>query len=650
MIAFGQAIPYKETQLGAVEIHGYPKRCAPRVHGAQLCYAARRLEAKTWEAIGVSKPRGERGRRPRVRTSRPQHAGYPYRRCWYAYALALVVACLIGFGLREALVRFPRGLLTDDAYFYAQIAYNLADQGISSFDGVHVTDGYHLLWTWLLSGLSWVVGLFTTARDIHLSAMVSLYLFVGAVIGCRFGRSLPMVLLFSLLAVVPKMLMETTLLALLVLMLAEELFEQGPAQARAAEARPSPARSSQRRHAWAGRVRMLLLTILIPVTRIDAVLFPLILAAGLWIRGPMGWRNRFTTATSTATTVATVVAGVVAGCSAQLLANRAIAGHWLSVSATLKAGVFGDPGAVAANLQANLSGHYWGGLVAFVSFVAVLLLAVAVVNGWAFRARVGREITRSANASETRETTPETSQEMTRETARQNAGWDRFSLKTLIIAAVAYVGFHLLANNTMRYWYYVPSLCLLIFALQEAAPARSWAGRLLRVGWIVLAAGLMAKYAADSHLRGDEIAHARSFVCELREAVPEDELIFQIDGTGYVGFMSGRRVVNGDGLVHTHAYARRLLANRLAGYPREEDIGYLVTSEYPRGDTLIAHHGLIVTRDQVETLIAPPGALARLTAFGLHRFRDRDAAPPPAHRATERMAPDATGRADRARP
>ncbi len=582
----------------------------------------------------MSKPRGERGGRPRVRTGRTQHAGYPYRRCWYAYALALVVACLIGFGLREALVRFPRGLLTDDAYFYAQIAYNLADQGISSFDGVHVTDGYHLLWTWLLSGLSWVVGLFTSARDIHLSAMIGLYLFVGAVIGCRFGRSLAMVLLFSLVAVVPKMLMETTLLALLVLMLAEELFEQSPAQAHAAEAgsspaRPSPAWPSQRRHVWAGAVRVLVLTVLIPLTRIDAMLFPLILAAGFWMRGSMDWRNPFATASSTtasSTTAtsaagATVVAGVVAGCGAQLLANRAIAGHWLSVSATLKAGVFGDPRAVASNLQANLSGHYWGGLVAFLLFVAVLLLAVAVVNGWAFRARVGREITRSVNASETREIT----REITRENTREKAGWDRFALKTLLVAAAAYVGFHLLANNTMRYWYYVPSLCLLIFALQEAAPARSWAGRLVRVGWIVLAAGLMAKYAADSHLRGDEIAHARSFVRELREAVPEDELIFQIDGTGYVGFVSGRRVVSGDGLVNSHAYARRLLANRLAGYPREENIGYLVTSEYPRGDTLIAHHGLVVTRDQVETLITPPGGLARLTAFGLHRFCERAA-------------------------
>lgn len=506
--------------------------------------------------------------------------GYPYRRSWAAHAAALAAALLIGFGLREAVVRFPRGLLTDDAYFCAKIAYNLAQHGISSFDGVHVTDGYHLLWTWMLSGLSWVMGLVTADRAVHLSAMISLYLFLGAGIGLRFGRSWPAVLLFGLLAVAPKMLMETTLLALLALMLAEELLGRP-----AGRARPG---------------RIVLLTFLIPLARIDGVLFPLILAAGVAFRRPAGRRVALATG-----------AGTVAGTAAQLLANHAIAGHWWSVSAALKAGELGSLGEfaslgalgsmralganVATNLGTNLSGHYWGGLVAFVCFGVVLLLAAAAVRGMPAGAR---------------------------------APWDRGSLVTLLVASGGYVGLHLVANETMRYWYYVPSLYLLGFALQEAAPSSRWAGRMLRVGWIVLVAGILGKYAADSHLRREEIAHARTFTEQLRQIVPEQALIFQVDGTGYTGFVSGRRVVSGDGLVNTHDYARRLEANGLGGYLREEAIGYLVTTEYPRGDTLLAHHGLIVTRQRAETLIAPPPGLARLTAFGLHRLRDPRARDP----------------------
>ena len=39
----------------------------------------------------------------------------------------------------------------DDFFYYAQIARNLAQHGISSFDGIHLTNGYHPLWLLLLT-------------------------------------------------------------------------------------------------------------------------------------------------------------------------------------------------------------------------------------------------------------------------------------------------------------------------------------------------------------------------------------------------------------------------------------------------------------------------------------------------------------------
>ena len=45
-----------------------------------------------------------------------------------------------------ALPYFPNGLFEDDAYFYLQIARNIAEGQGSTFDGIATTNGYHPLW------------------------------------------------------------------------------------------------------------------------------------------------------------------------------------------------------------------------------------------------------------------------------------------------------------------------------------------------------------------------------------------------------------------------------------------------------------------------------------------------------------------------
>ena len=52
---------------------------------------------------------------------------------------------------------FPNLFLEDDAYFYLQIAWNIGTGHGSTFDGLTITNGYHLLWMGLLSVLAWVV-------------------------------------------------------------------------------------------------------------------------------------------------------------------------------------------------------------------------------------------------------------------------------------------------------------------------------------------------------------------------------------------------------------------------------------------------------------------------------------------------------------
>ncbi|SDR40841.1 hypothetical protein SAMN05519103_02762 [Rhizobiales bacterium GAS113] len=74
-----------------------------------------------------------------------------------------IFACLL-FGavicLRLAIQYFQNGdvYLEDDAYYYTVIARNIAQSGISSFDGQTLTNGYHPLWLLLLVAQNLLVG------------------------------------------------------------------------------------------------------------------------------------------------------------------------------------------------------------------------------------------------------------------------------------------------------------------------------------------------------------------------------------------------------------------------------------------------------------------------------------------------------------
>jgi hypothetical protein len=53
---------------------------------------------------------------------------------------------LVWFAPMPVLVKFT----LDDGFYYFKIAANIADGKGSTFDGIHLTDGYHPLWAWML--------------------------------------------------------------------------------------------------------------------------------------------------------------------------------------------------------------------------------------------------------------------------------------------------------------------------------------------------------------------------------------------------------------------------------------------------------------------------------------------------------------------
>jgi hypothetical protein len=60
------------------------------------------------------------------------------------------------------------GFFEDDFFYYVQVAQNFAHHGVSSFDGVHLTNGYHPLWMLLLSALL----TFTSGKAFLIAAQV----------------------------------------------------------------------------------------------------------------------------------------------------------------------------------------------------------------------------------------------------------------------------------------------------------------------------------------------------------------------------------------------------------------------------------------------------------------------------------------------
>ncbi len=155
----------------------------------------------------------------------------PRSRWWYFLGAAFPFVFAAVF--YELIHAFPYGLLYDDGYFYAQIAYNLGTLGRSSFDGINTTSGYHLLWGALLGLVSAIVGIFTADKTAHLYFFQVTFAGVATLMAGAFARrpvdrfNLFMLVLFCTL------LMETALLSLLLLSFAYvEITRSGGRQTR----------------------------------------------------------------------------------------------------------------------------------------------------------------------------------------------------------------------------------------------------------------------------------------------------------------------------------------------------------------------------------------------------------------------------------
>ncbi len=426
---------------------------------------------------------------------------------------------------------FPYGLMYDDGYFYAQIAYNLARLGESSFDGFNQTGGYHLPWGAALALVSGLVGAFTPEKSVHLYAFQVLFAALALHTARTHYPRLVDQFCAVVLVVMGSLLMETLLVACLLLAFAR--------LETAAEV--------------AGPKRLgLALVFAVPLVRIDAAF---ILAVYIALRTLDGERR------ASARLLWALVLGVLAQVALML---------WL----------FGEPFSVSAGIKvaaaAPFSERIWQSLVGpegiavgYVMRSALFVLLTVVALGVCL--------------------------------ANRSSAVNR-RLLSLGAGAAAFSAGHLV-SHLVPFWCYVPAYLVLWFALlrAEVVGPRLAAVRRVTVGLVTLLAVAFTAHKMQLHLANREISRgARDFVARIKDHVPEQGRIYQIDGSGFTGFFSERSVVNGDGLVNSYAYARRMREGRLGGILDEQGICYLITNRRPEADRLVDFAGLVVSSAEVD--------------------------------------------------
>lgn len=451
---------------------------------------------------------------------------------------------------------FPNGILEDDGYFYAQVAYNIANLGMSSFDGINLTSGYHLLWAGLLSLISMIVSAFTDDKLASLFFLVFFNIVLYASISClTFERNIERLCAFVFF-LMSSLLMETILLAGLLLFIASRFLDR-----------------DRDREFGDGRLD-LLVVFLIPLARIDSSVVVGVLSLYFLVFD----RRRF----------ARIVLALVLGVATHLLVMKLAFGELLSVSSYLKVAdtgiLHGDFRHVVQNMAASKA--------TLVRFLAVVILAALAAGNIMLTADRATRLRKAA--------------------------------VLLAIMAFFLPPFLLI---TARSWYFLPVHLVLLYLATRTDigdAAKRWQG--LATGAFsgtLCIAYLVGNFIYQHNYRNDQINSA-FFAKNLKTFVAEATPVYQIDGSGFIGYFGHRPLTNGDGLMNSHAYARRLRADGLAGYLKEQGVCMVIANRPARsGEPIIDFHGLVVGRDEAELVFdLPRDGINNYTDFQLYRLVD----------------------------
>jgi hypothetical protein len=463
---------------------------------------------------------------------------------------ALLLGLLLAALLLPITRGMPNGLIVDDGYYYLQIGYNLGNHFFSSFDGIHPTNGYHLLWGVGLGALAAASSVVSTSKDWFMYVSLALTTTIAAYISLAyFRRTWAQAFVFAFLMWSSSM-TEAVILTAFVLYIFDRALHQAGDFLNAPLDR--------------------FVVALIPLTRIDATALVGVFGALLFFRD----RRK----------LAMLLACLGAGLVVQLAAMKIAFGEFFSVSSTIL--WTRSPGLDLHRLSRHLAANLWSMDRNTAAALSVALLVTYCVTG----------------------TTP------------TNDNNSRLGVRAAILANMAFLIPHIIFSE-MREWYWTASIVSLFYAASELVIPRP----LLQYYSLAACAAIGLEFTVFNTRFSLDRAYTRSFVGFLNQHLPATERILQEDLSGFVGFWAAPVVINGDGMVNSPEYARRMAANQLSGYLEEEGICLIVRDWPLEDDRVLAIGGLTVPVHDVELLLGPPEGIGALpwTQLKLYRLKDQ---------------------------
>ncbi|MGE0448752.1 MAG: hypothetical protein AB7Q29_04125 [Vicinamibacterales bacterium] len=440
--------------------------------------------------------------------------------------------------------RFPNLFFEDDAYFYLQIAWNLGTGAGSTFDGLHQTNGYHLLWMWMLTPVAWLTASLGLGKVTFAAGAAAVGIAVSGLAAAGAFRSHAERTLAMLLFLFGGITMESTVLGALALSLARLYLGERPGRL---GGRITP------------RARAALVAALIPLARIDYV----------WLAPALAWLACSDPSRRHSLPLFPVLVGTLAGAAVHVGAERLAFDSWISVSSAYKAD--GAAGGFVPHLLYNLStrGNQ-------LRYAVLAWLTVTTAYGL----------------------------------VRKRQPKDLAALAVVLLPVAVYSG-----ASASRDWYFVaPSLMALVLASRAVGPSTAW----IRATTAATAA-LVVAFGAYLALNADDMRRTRAFIDAANAVLTTSDIVYQVDGSGFTGYWLDARVVNGDGLVSSWGYRRRLLADDLGSYLGDIGATHVLTNR-PPGPLLVSWHGLVLRREEA-TLLADTGvtnnARVRFRLFAL---------------------------------
>lgn len=462
---------------------------------------------------------------------------------WVTLGLSslLVISCLPISALLN--------LFHDDSFFYMVIARNHAAGLGYSFDGINQTNGFHLLWLWMLSLIGSVVSL-TGDSGIRMVVIAQSILSIGTaliyvhLLGVAKVRRVSQILFyfaFLFLCTLADIGQESALFAFLFALLIKQLFSK----MRILEDPHSSADSAS--PTIFNLLTIFLLGALIVLSRLDSFFILGGIALMLWMVGRK--QPAYALALS-----------IVAGIALTMSFNFIQFGHPYSISSWLKSGF---------DIEKTRQ-----------IFIPGLLIRVLLVLGllcaalWSYQ----RQGVRFKQASFK---------------VFLSMPWSFVLTLCALLAYSAYFVVLFFEVSALGSWYFNQALgfSLFLFALSTAGRFRDQSSLSpISIGLIgplalALLLGLMLSILKMGWAHSSD--PTREMGQWLSVHTDPSAVIFQRDGAGAVSYFSQRHIINGDGLVNNMSYQVMLRSGKLCQYLADQKVQYIVSNTFVNATGLI---------------------------------------------------------------